>query len=52
MNAVRYPFINTRQGKSAVKRLWKCVENPISTGRPESYRTEETIVSAPGAHTR
>jgi hypothetical protein len=29
MNAVRYPFINTRQGKSLSSALWKCVQNPL-----------------------
>ena len=52
MNAVRYPFNNTRQGKSLVKWLWKYVENPRSTERCESYRTRETIVAECGVITR
>jgi ribosomal protein L20 len=39
MNAVRYPFINTRQGKSSMRALWKFVENAISPESSESYRT-------------
>lgn len=52
MNAARYPFINTRPGKSVMKKLWKFVEKPISTERPESYRTRETIVSRLGENSR
>jgi hypothetical protein len=36
MNGVRYPFINTRQGNSLPRTLWKCVEKRSSG--TESYR--------------
>jgi hypothetical protein len=29
MNAVRYPFINTRQGNSSPRTLGKCVQKPL-----------------------